>query len=196
MNHNESEERGTVKAVRLPNPERGEGVPVMAGRVPALDSPVVVELHGHPHRYVVHATRTPDDGPVLVELRILGDGAAPIDQGALRAVNVRRLAHAAIQFLTSAGGQFVAPGDTPESYAKPERAAAIRRRRKADDALLADVAGHVQDALDAIAAGDTTIQILEFVADRIGKSTATAGRLIRQAKAEGFLPDKQLPRRK
>lgn len=190
MNNTVSAEPGTVKVVRLPEPERGEGHPVMDGTVPALDGPVVVELHGHRHRYVVRAARTDDDGPVITDLRVLSDDGAPVDHGVLRAVNLRRLAYTALQWLTSAGGQFAQPGDTAESFAKPERAAKIRAARRKDSANLADVAVHVLDALDESA------PVLEFVAERMTISTATAGRLIRRAKVEGFLPDKQLPRRK
>lgn len=195
MTNAESTERGTVKLVRLPDPQRGEPEPVMDGRIPALESPVVVELHGHAHRYVVRVART-EDGPVLTELRVVSDNDAPIDYAVMRAVNLRRLIFAALQWLTSAGGQFAQPGDTAESFTKPEKAADIRRRRTDDYSRLTDVAAHVEDALDAIKAGDKEIRIQKFVADRLGVGPAQAQRLIRKAKDQGFLADKQLPRRK
>ncbi|WP_328658907.1 hypothetical protein [Nocardia salmonicida] len=185
---------GTVKAVRLPDPSRREGEPVMDGQFPAMDSPVVVELHGRPHRYVVRVTRTADDGPVLTDLRILSDDSTPVDHAVLRSVNLRRLTHAALRYLASGGGHFAAPGEV-ESFATPEKSDDIRRHHRINDARLIDVAGHVGDALEAIKKGDP-VQILEFVGERLNIGTAQAGRLIRKAKAEGLLPNKPLPRRK
>jgi hypothetical protein len=181
--------KGTVKVVRLPDPARGEGEPQMDGRIPALASPVVVEINGHPHRYVVRVAPSPR-GPVLVELRMISDTAAPIDYAAIKSVSVGRLAYAAMQWLTSAGGQFAQPGDSAETYAKPEKAESIRRQRKADDALLTDVAAH---AAHAVAHG---LRVQDHVAEQMNASTATAARWMRKAKAEGFMPDTPLPRRK
>ncbi len=179
-----------MKAVRLPEPERGEGEPVKSGNIPALESPVVVELHGHePHRYVVRAAPGPS-GPVLVELRILGDGGTPIDPAIVKAIPVTRLAYAAMQWLTRAGGLLGQPGDTAETYARPETEETTRRRRKADAALLEEVAGHVTDAL---AKG---LPVQWYVGQRMGgASAATADRWIRKAKEGGFIEDRPLPRR-
>ncbi|MBF6070134.1 hypothetical protein [Nocardia farcinica] len=191
MTNDVRSKKGTVKAVRLPEPERGEGEPVMSGNIPALESPVVVELHGHePHRYVVRVAPGPS-GPVLVELRILSDADAPIDPAVMKSVPVPRLAYAAMQWLTRAGGLLGLPGDTSETYAKPETEETTRRRRKADAALLEEVAGHVAHA---VAHG---LPIQKYVGQRMGgASTATADRWIRKAKEEGFIEDRPLPRRK
>ncbi|WP_405136577.1 hypothetical protein [Nocardia sp. NBC_01388] len=181
--------KGTVSAVRLPDPGRGEGDPTMDGAIPALDSAVVVELVGHPHRYVVRVEPGPD-GPVVVELRMISDTAAPIDYVAIKSVSVRRLAYAAMQWLTGAGGQFAHPGDAPDTLARPEAADGIRRQRKADDALLTEVSEH---AAYAVAHG---FRVKEHVAERMHASTATAARWLAKAKAEGFMPDVPLPKRK
>lgn len=176
-----------MKAVRLPKPERGEGDPVMDGRVPALESPVVVELHGHGHhRYVVRAVPT-ESGPVLVELRILGDGSS-LDYDALSPPLARRLAYAAMQWLSSAGGLWATPGDTDETAAKPEEADTIRRRRKATDELLTEVARHVERA---VLLG---LPIRPYVGQQMNRSKPAVARYIAEAKRQGYLPDTPLPK--
>ncbi|WP_305779509.1 hypothetical protein [Nocardia nova] len=127
---------------------------------------------------------------MLVDLRMVSDSGAPIDYAAIKAVSVRRLAYAAMQWLTSAGGQFAQPGDTAETLTRPEKAVSIRGQRKADDALLAEVAEH---AAYAVTHG---LRVKEHVAERMHTSTATVGRWLRKAKVEGFLDDSPLPRRK
>ncbi|WP_157181997.1 hypothetical protein [Nocardia testacea] len=179
-------ERGTVKAVRLPEPGRGEGDPVRDKSLPALNSPVVVELHGHPHRYVVRAVPT-DDGPVLAELRVLGDGPT-LDHDALASVSPRRLAYAAMQWLSSGGGLWGTPGDTPDVYAQPENADAFRHYNKLSEELLEEVAAHV------ITAKQHGKPVRKYVADKMHKSIPTVARYIRDAKAAGYLSDAPLPK--
>ncbi|MFE3757890.1 hypothetical protein ACFXO9_26585 [Nocardia tengchongensis] len=180
---------GAVKAVRLPDPSCGEGELQLDGGIPTLDSPVVVEVNGHPHRYVVRVAPSPD-GPVLVELRMISDTGAPIDYAAIKSVQVRRLAYAAMQWLTSARGLFAQPGDTSEALAKSERAEGIRRQRKADGALLADVAAHATYAVEH------GLRVQDYVGQRMNASTSTVARWLRKAKAEGFMPDVPLPKRR
>lgn len=177
--------RGTVDTVRLPEPERGEGQPDMDGNLPAMSSRVVVELHGHPHRYVVRAVPTAE-GPVLTELLMLSDDGAPIDFATVRSVPTRRLAYAAIQWLSRAGGLFAEPGDTADTHARPERA----RQRKDTDETLRELAGHVTDAVSLGA------PVQRYVGQKMHISHATVDRWIRKAKARGLLPDEPLPRRK
>lgn len=175
-----------MKTVRLPEPGRGEGEPVRDGRLPAMDGPVVVELHGHRHRYVVRAAPT-EHGPVLTDLRVVGDGGA-LDYDALTPLPLRRLAYAAMQWLSSAGGLFADPGDTEKSRTEPENADHVRRRNKATEELLNAVAEHVTYAVE------NGLPVQQYVGRKLDRSKPAVARYIARAKAEGFLPDTPLPK--
>lgn len=154
---------------------------------PTQDSRVVVELVGHSHHYAVRVAGSADE-PVLTELCILSDDGSPIDYAVVKAVPVRRLAHAAHRWLSSSGGLFAQPGDDAESFARPDKH--TLKRRTADRALLLEVAGHVADA---VAAG---LPVQRYVGEHMNASTATVDRWIRKAKEWGVIEDAPLPRRK
>lgn len=65
-------------------------VEVDAGR----DRPVTITCHDHPHRYEFAWAAT-DQGPVIIDLRVVSDDATPITSVSLRRINVERLAKTA-----------------------------------------------------------------------------------------------------
>lgn len=65
-----------------------------------------------------------------------------------------------------------------------------------DAAELSAVVEAVTSAVAEIRLGNQSLKIQEHVASKLSVSTATAGRMIREAKDAGLLPDQALPRRR
>lgn len=146
------------------------------GRVPEPHERVRIRLHGHPQTYVVRAETGPD-GPQLTELTITADDGA-VDYAIVQPV-VRRLAATAVQWHHRIGGLIWAPGDTTQTFIRPEVGA--------DDQLSA-VARLVQEARDL------GLPVRKTVREQMHLSFGTLDRLIRRAKDEGLLDDESLPK--
>lgn len=149
------------------------------GRVPEQDERVAIRLVGHPFRYVVRVATARGRDPRLTELTMHADDGGEIDHAALRAVPVRRLAYTAAQWIDRHGGLIGDPSDTAEVHTQPEnhdpkvyRAAQIAER--------------------AMRLG---LPVRPTVAAELNVSTRTVDRLLKRAKAEGWLSDDPLPKR-
>ncbi len=178
-NRGRKEQPGDVMAVTSGEPG------YQPGDVPQLTDRVRVTLRGHAFDYVVRVETGPL-GPRLVEMAMVPTrDEAAIDPAALRRIPVQRLALAAAQWLSSAGGQFAGPGETDDTRTRPDSPA---RWRRIDDALLTDVTETVRRA---VREGHP---IRQWSAKQLGTSPATLDRWIRAAKDHGYLSDGEVPR--
>lgn len=161
-----------------PGVQFGDVGPVRVGSGPR---PVTVYLHGHPCAYEVRAARTPD-GPVLLDLRVVPlEHGDPLPADLLRALPVRRLAAAAVQFGTSDNWT---PEPVPveeldwSRFARPERR--IGRPAHGPDHY-AEVA---EAARAARAAGESARRA---IAERWTVAEQTADKWMREARRLGLL---------
>lgn len=175
--------RGDVVSVdyadRSPDPAPETRTGPFQRRIPGPDERVAIRLVGHPVTYVVRATSRAASEPHLTELTMIADDGHAIDYDAVRAVPVRRLAHTAAQWIARAGGLVGFPDDTAEAHTQPEnhdpriwRAAQIAER--------------------ALSLG---LSVRPTVAAELNVSKSTVDRLLRRAKAEGWLDGQELPKR-
>lgn len=175
----EQSDRGDVESVRYADPPDAATRTGPLGRIPNDDERVDIRLVGHPFRYIVRAATAKGRDPRLTELTVRADDGGDIDHTAMRQVPVRRLAYTAAQWIERSGGLVGSPDDTAETVTQPEnhdpkvyRAAQIADR--------------------ALSLGQP---VRPTVAAELNVSTRTVDRLLKRAKAEGWLSDDPLPKR-
>lgn len=175
----QSDRRGDVESVDYADPPDAETRTGALGRVPNDDERVAIRLVGHPFRYIVRVATARGRDPRLTELTMRADDGGDIDHTAMRQVPVRRLAYTAAQWIQRWGGLIGSPDDTAETRTQPEnhdpkvyRAAQIADR--------------------AVSLGQP---VRPTVAAELNVSTRTVDRLLKRAKAEGWLSDDPLPKR-
>jgi hypothetical protein len=175
--------KGDVDKVEYADPPDADTRTGPLGRVPNDDERVSIRLVGHPFRYVVRVVTAKGREPRLTELTMRADDPTARDgdvsHATLREVPVRRLAYTAAQWIERWGGQIGSPDDTVETRTQPEnhdpkvyRAAQIAER--------------------ALSLGQP---VRPTVAAALEVSTRTVDRLLKRAKAEGWLSDGPLPKR-
>ena len=169
---------GDVVSVNYANPPSAATRIGPLGRVPEDDERVAIRLHAIPFTFAVRVTTDKHTGPRLVELTLTADDGQTIDAANLRAVPVRRLAASAAQWIEQYGGQVWQVGDVTETFSQPEKPAP----------QIWDAAQHANKAL---ALG---LPVRPYVAKQLIVSKTTVDRLLKRAKAEGWLDDQPLPK--
>lgn len=169
---------GDVDSVTFADPPNANTRTGPLGRIPEDDERVAIRLVGHPFKYVVRVTTDMRTGPRLIELTVTAEDGRDIDAAAMRAVPVRRLAASATQWLSRHGGQVGFVGDVTETFRQPENPAP----------KVWEAAKHANQAL---ALGRP---VRPYVAERLIVSKTTVDRLLKRAKAEGWVEDQPLPK--
>ncbi|WP_137146922.1 hypothetical protein [Mycolicibacterium sp. CR10] len=174
-------QRGDVEKVSYadPDPTPGKHTGPFRARTPKHDERVAIRLVGHPFTYAVRVSTNERTGPQVTELTITADKGQTVDYGAVRAVPLRRLAHSATQWIERVGGLVGFTEDIPETHAQPDS-----RPPKVYEAA--------QHANKALALG---LSVRPYVAGKLNVSKTTVDRLLKRARAEGWLSDDALPKR-
>lgn len=181
--HGDSPEpqRGDVVSIESGEPDRGDhsSGPLGVGPPPAPNSRVRIRLHDLPFTFVVRVAADKRTGPQVSELTVAADDDHAVDYAAIRAIPVRRLAHTAAQWIDRWGGHIADVGDIVETYRQPETPAP-------------KVYAAAQHAGKALALG---LPVRQYVADQLHVSKTTVDRLLKRARAEGWIDDHPLPKR-
>ncbi|ULE33350.1 hypothetical protein [Mycobacterium sp. IDR2000157661] len=174
-------QRGDVVSIESGEPDHGDhsSGPLGIGPPPEPDSRVRIRLHDFPFTFVVRVSTDKRTGPQVAELTIAADDGQAVDYAAIRAVPVRRLAHSAAQWIARWGGQVGFVGDVAETFSQPDNPAP----KVYEAAKLAN---------NALALG---LPVRPYVAQQLIVSKTTVDRLLKRARAEGWLDDEPLPKR-
>lgn len=170
---------GDVDSVNYADPPNSNTRYWAVGRVPETDERVAIRLVGHPFHYIVRVATARGRDPRLTELTIHADDGGDIDHATLRAVPVRRLTYTAAQWIAREGGLIGDVDDIAETTAQPDNPAP-------------PVRAAAELAEQALSLG---LPVRPYVADKLGYSKTTVDRLLKRAKAEGWLDGQHLPKR-
>lgn len=169
----------TLEEIRLPDPSRGEGSPVMDGDVPAENCPVVLVLERHPQIYVV-TTRREYGGPVITELRIIAvPSPSQADLGinyavVMRGLPLQTMGNWACSWLADQRGENKQPVRTFK-----DRYSSFQRPHRVDAAFLEEFASFIK----GLPAPDQTVKA---VARTLYKTEATITRWVDKAAGLGI----------
>ncbi|WP_156664390.1 hypothetical protein [Mycobacterium sp. 852002-51613_SCH5001154] len=173
-------QRGDVESVKSGEADHGDrsSGPLGIGPPPDPNSRVRIRLHDFPFTFVVRVSTSKRTGPRLTELTMIADDNQTVDYDAIRAVPLRRLAHSAAQWIERWGGNIAFVGDVAETFSQPDNPVPTAFEA-------------AQHANKALALG---LSVRPYVAEQLHVSKTSVDRLLKRAKAEGWLNDEPLPK--